>query len=131
MANKWKSISGVPAGLTPDTMLLLSDGSVLIHNTGGAEWWRLTPDGAGQYDSGAWAGPFKMANTRQFFASGVVRDGRVFAIGGEYSDTPAKDTPLAGIFDPLTNTWSAMNKPSAFDAINGDVSACILADGRV
>jgi Abnormal spindle-like microcephaly-assoc'd, ASPM-SPD-2-Hydin/Fungal fucose-specific lectin/Galactose oxidase, central domain len=131
MANKWKSISGVPAGLTPDTMLLLSDGSVLIHNTGGAEWWRLTPDGAGQYDSGAWAGPFKMANTRQFFASGVVRDGRVFAIGGEYSDTPAKDTPLAEIFDPLTNTWSAMNKPSAFDAINGDVSACILADGRV
>jgi hypothetical protein len=130
MANKWKSITGVPAGLTPDTMLLLSDGSVLIHNTGGAEWWRLGPDGAGQYDSGAWTGPFKMANTRQFFASGVVRDGRVFAIGGEYSDA-GNDTPLAEIFDPLTDTWSAMNKPSAFDAINGDVSACILADGRV
>ncbi|WP_197514769.1 choice-of-anchor D domain-containing protein [Mycobacterium sp. 852013-50091_SCH5140682] len=131
MANKWKLISGLPAGLTPDTMLLLSDGSVLVHNTSGAEWWRLTPDGAGQYDTGAWGGPFTMANTRQFFASGVLRDGRVFAIGGEYSDA-GNDTPLAEIFDPLTNTWSSMNKPSpAFDAINGDVSACILADGRV
>ena len=130
MANNWKSITGVPAGLTPDTMLVLSDGSVLVHNTGGAEWWRLRPDGAGKYDSGAWTGPFKMANTRQFFASGVVKDGRVFAIGGEYSDA-GNDTPLAEIFDPLTDTWSAMNKPSAFDQINGDVSACILADGRV
>ncbi len=130
MANKWKSITNVPAGLTPDTMLLLSDGSVLVHNTGGAEWWRLRPDGAGKYDTGTWTGPFKMTNTRQFFASGVVKDGRVFVIGGEYSDA-GNDTPLAEIFDPVTDTWSAMNKPSGFDQINGDVSACILADGRV
>jgi hypothetical protein len=33
MANKWKSISSVRAGLTPDTMLLLTDGTVLVHNT--------------------------------------------------------------------------------------------------
>jgi len=130
VANSWKSITGVPAGLTPDTMLLVSDGSVLVHNTGGAEWWRLKPDGGGKYESGIWTGPFKMANTRQFFASGVVKDGRVFAIGGEYSDA-GSDTPLAEIFDPLIDTWSVLNKPSAFDQINGDVSACILADGRV
>ena len=130
MANNWKSITGVPAGLTPDTMLLLSDGSLLVHNTGGAEWWRLRPDGAGKYDSGTWTGPFKMANTRQFFASGVVKDGRVFVIGGEYSDAGG-DTPLGEIFDPSTDAWSALTKPSAFNQINGDVSACVLADGRV
>jgi hypothetical protein len=33
MANSWKSLTGVPAGLTPDTMLLLSDASVLVHPT--------------------------------------------------------------------------------------------------
>jgi Abnormal spindle-like microcephaly-assoc'd, ASPM-SPD-2-Hydin len=130
MANSWKSITGVPAGLTPETMLLLSDGSVLIHNTGGAEWWRLRPDGGGNYDTGTWTGPFKMANTRQFFASGVLEDGRVFAIGGEYSNA-GNNTPLGEIFDPLTEAWSAINKPAAFNQINGDVSACILADGRV
>jgi Abnormal spindle-like microcephaly-assoc'd, ASPM-SPD-2-Hydin len=133
MANNWKSLSGLPGGLAPDTMLLLSDASVLVHNAGGADWWRLRPDGAGKYESGSWTGPFDMANTRQFFASGVLKDGRVFALGGEYSNagTGAGDTPLGEIFDPLTGTWSAMTKPSAFDGIQGDVSACILADGRV
>lgn len=133
MANNWKAISGVPAGLSPDTMLLLSDGSVLVHHAYGAEWWRLRPGGAGKYDAGSWSGPFKMAHARQFFASGVVQDGRVFVIGGEYLDgssTPA-DSPLAEIFDPQTETWSTLNKPSAYNQINGDASACILADGRV
>ena len=133
MANNWKALSGVPSGLSPDTMLLLSDGSVLAHNAYGAEWWRLRPNGTGKYDAGSWSGPFKMAHARQFFASGVLKDGRVFVIGGEYLDgssTPV-DSPLAEIFDPMTETWSAMNKPSAYDQINGDVSASILADGRV
>ncbi len=133
MANNWKAITGVPAGLSPDTMLLLSDGSVLVHDAYGANWYRLRPDGAGRYDSGSWHGPFAMANARQFFASGVVRDGRVFVIGGEYLDgssTPT-DSPLAEIFDPLTDSWSTLDKPSAFDSIQGDVPACILADGRV
>lgn len=132
MANNWKAISGVPSGLTPDTMLLLSDGSVLVHNAYGAEWWRLRPN-AGKYDAGSWSGPFKMAHARQFFASGVVKDGRVFVIGAEYLDgsSSPSDSPLAEVFDPVTETWSAMTKPSAYDQINGDVSACILADGRV
>ena len=65
MANNWKSISSVPAGLTPDTMLLLTDGTVLVHNkfgpnsgpvTAGWEWYRLTPDNNGNYDTGTWSG---------------------------------------------------------------------------
>ena len=71
-----------------------------------------------------------MANNRQFFASGVLKDGRVFICGGEYSSAGG-DTPLGEIFDPLTDTWSTLVKPSGFSWVNGDVSACILADGRV
>ncbi len=130
MANTWTSLSNLPAGFNPDTMLLLTDGSVLVHNVKGKEWFRLTPDSQGKYESGSWSSAINMANTRQFFASGVLRDGRVFVLGGEYSDAD-DDTPLGEIFDPLTNTWSAMNKPSSFDWVHGDVSACILADGRV
>ena len=57
-------------------------------------------------------------------------DGRVFAIGGEYSDAGGA-TPLGEIFDPVTNTWSALNKPASFSFINSDAVSCILADGRV
>jgi len=130
VTNTWKSLTSVPAGLTPDTMILLTDASVLVHNTSGKEWYRLTPDSSGHYDTGSWSGAFSMANTRQFFASGVLLDGRVFVLGGEYSDA-GDDTPLGEIFDPRTDTWSAMVKPASFSWIMGDVSACILTDGRV
>src|SRR5205823_157370 len=40
-------------------------------------------------------------------------------------------TPLGEIFDPVTNTWSALNKPASFNWINGDACSCVLPDGRV
>jgi hypothetical protein len=131
MASSWKSLGGVPS-FTPDTMLLMTDGSVLVHDTGGKDWYRLNPDGSGKYETAGavWSGPFSMANSRQFYASGVLKDGRVFVLGGEYSSAGG-NTPLGEIFDPQTNTWSAMIKPATFSWIQGDVSACILADGRV
>lgn len=62
----------------------------------------------------------------------VLKDGRVFAIGGEYSDADAHGfTQLGEIFDPQTNIWVTMNKPSSFDWIQGDVASCVLPDGRV
>jgi hypothetical protein len=126
----WKKLTGVPA-FTPDTMLLMTDATVLVHDSGGQDWYRLKPDASGQYDTAGatWSGPFPMANSRQFFASGVLADGRVFALGGEYS-TP-NDSPLGEIFNPLTNLWSPLSKPAAFNWVQGDASACILQDGRV
>jgi hypothetical protein len=132
----WKALTGVP-NFFADTMLLMTDGSVLVHDAsssllGGVNWYRLTPDNKGKYDTAGaiWSGPFPMANARQFWASGVLKDGRVFVIGGEKS-TPA-NTPLAEIFDPQTNTWSPLLKPSPqFDFIQGDACGCILSDGRV
>jgi len=131
MASSWKALSGIPA-FTPDTMLLMTDGTVLIHDAGGKNWYRLKPDSNGQFDTAgvSWSGPFSMANTRQFYASGVLLDGRVFVVGGDYSDV-GNNTPLGEVFDPLTNAWSAMNKPASFNFISGDASGCILDDGRV
>ena len=87
-----------PPGFSSDSMLLLTDGSVLVHNAYGAEWRRLTPDGQGNYTTGSWSPVYAMNNTRQFFASGIMRDGKLFAIGGEYSNA-GNDTPLGEIFD--------------------------------
>jgi hypothetical protein len=134
MAHRWDAVNNIPSGITPDTMVLLSDGDVLVLDSakgfGGKDWYRLHPNDQDDYANGTWSGPFTMANTRQFFASGVLRDGRFFAIGGEVSDDVA-DTPKGEIFDPVANTWSAIVKPSTFDFISGDIAACILADGRV
>jgi hypothetical protein len=125
----------------PDTMILLTDGSVLIHNAESPgpsypprnEWYRFTPDAQGKYETGSWSAPIHMANAREFFSSGVLRDGRVYVIGGELSDDPAatSDSPLGEVFDPPTNQWSPMNKPAAFNWVAGDAAGCILADGRV
>jgi hypothetical protein len=127
----WKSLPGVPS-FAPDTMLLMTDGTILIHDAYGANWYRLAPDSNGRYHTAgvSWSGPFAMANTRQFFGSGIVKDGRVYTVGGEYSSA-GNDTPLGEIFDPLTNAWSAMSKPSGFNWVQGDAISCILQDGRV
>ncbi|MBO0744078.1 MAG: hypothetical protein J2P43_03585, partial [Candidatus Dormibacteraeota bacterium] len=137
MANSWASFGNLPGGLSPDTMFLLTDGSVLVHNAYGKDWYRLTPDGQGNYESGHWSTAINMTNTRQFFASGILRDGRVFAIGGEYSDAGdvGGGTARGEIFDPQASNgvgaWSAIHKPSSFSWINKDAASCILADGRV
>jgi hypothetical protein len=122
-------------------MLLLTDGSVLVHNadgssgagSGGNDWYRLSPNDAGSYRNGSWSGALRMTTERQFFATGVLADGRVFAVGGEYATGfKEDDCALGEIFDPRTNAWSPMHKPSPdYDFIAGDCSAMVLADGRV
>jgi hypothetical protein len=122
-----------------DLMLLLTDGSVLVHNadTGvvanANQWLRLTPDQNGRYETGTWSGELNMQYARQWFASGVLRDGRVFAIGGEYSTDPASpsDAWSGETFDPQTNTWTPISKPAAFEFVRGDCNGSVLADGRV
>jgi hypothetical protein len=152
MAHRWTSLTNLPAlqsgsvAFIPDVMLLLTDGSVLVHQRmnehltppTGMEWFRLTPDASGNYAAGTWSGPFSMSAAREYFSSGVLRDGRVFVMGGEYSTAEppdasgnTQDTATGEVFDPVTNTWSAMNKPAAFFWVRRDAPACILADGRV
>ncbi len=132
MPGKWTTFQAPSSvgSFNADTMLLLSDASVLIHETEGANWLRLTPDDEGSYKSGEWSGLLKMANSRQFFSSGVLKDGRVYALGGEYGSAGG-DGSLGEIFDPQTNEWSELVKPAQFEYIKGDVPGCILADGRV
>lgn len=71
-----------------------------------------------------------MANSREYFSSAVLNDGRVYVIGGEYSSA-GSDTPLGEIFDPGTDMWEPLPKPAEFNFIQGDASAAVLADGRV
>lgn len=132
MANKWNTVKNLPPGFSPDEMILLTDGSVFVHHTDKKDWYVLKPDATGEYTTGSWSRPYSMANGRQYYASGVLRDGRVFVIGGERFNSGGPSSTLGEIFDPVAKTWSAINKPSPdFDYIQGDANGCILADGRV
>jgi len=146
MAN-WPAIS-IPSTTSGaaqgDLMLLLTDGSVLVHNARNSdEWLRLTPGTDGTYESGTWSSTITTTYTRQFFASGVFNDGRAFVVGGEYSNDPNdlnpngttnEFSPSGEVFDPATNSFTLMtstDKPATMNGISGDVPACVLADGRV
>jgi hypothetical protein len=133
MAGNWQSIALPPSGFSAETMLLLTDGTLLVHNAYQADWLRLVPDPQNGYAGGRWQQPSTMANPRGFFASGVLRNGQVYAVGGEVSGQNS-DISQGEVFDPDTNGWTqmtALDKPAAFNFIQGDAASCVLADGRV
>src|SRR5262245_37612049 len=84
------------------TMMLLSDGTVMAQDNGGKNWSRLRPDSFGSYVNGSWSTLAPMHDTRLYYASNVLQDGRVFVAGGEYGT----GTKTAEVYDPLTNVWT-------------------------
>jgi hypothetical protein len=50
---------------------------------------------------------------------------------GDEDSTAGSDTPTGETFDPQTNLWSDISKPSSFDFVRGDCNGSVLADGRV
>lgn len=115
-------------------MLLLTDGTVFCQEdtgdgSGGINWWQLTPDPFGEYVQGTWTMLQPMHQTREYFASAVLADGRVFVAGGEYSNAGSY-TNTAEIYDPVHNTWTPIPAPPGWTSI-GDAPCCVLPDGRV
>jgi hypothetical protein len=66
-----------------------------------------------------------MTDSRGFFPSVVMRDGRVMVAGGEYGT----GDHTAEIYDPVANTWTSV--PNPFNAAFYDCSCVNLPDGRV
>jgi len=75
---------------------------------------------------GAWSAMTPGPNSPQFFASAVLRDGRVFLAGGEYNGSTTQAELLAAeIYDPAANTWSVLSTPAGWTTI-GDASCCAV-----
>ena len=84
-------------------MLLLPDGTVMAANSStSASWYKLKPDIHGSYANGTWTTLTSMHDTRLYYSSDVLTNGRVFVAGGEYGT--GKST--AEVYDPLTDTWT-------------------------
>ena len=146
MAGNWTVLNNQPT-FKVDTMLLLTDGTVLCHELETPNWHRLKPDANGSYLNGTWddggapaplpnnplipaakSGP---TNAPLYFVSAVLRDGTVFTAGGEYNVQSADADILAvQVYDPIGNAWTTIAPPAGWNAI-GDAPSCVLADGRV
>ena len=85
--------------------------------------WKLTPDIHGSYVNGTWTSLAPMHYPRQYFASDVLVDGRVFVAGGEYGQGGI----AAEVYDPINNTWTVVQtKVYAFQ----DAESKLVAGGN-
>jgi len=114
--------------------MLLTDGTVMAQDATYLNmWWKLTPDINGSYLNGTWTqlASLPVAYSPYAGSEAVLADGRVVLIGGEYSG-PDEDFTLTNegaIYDPRTDTWSALAAPPGFNYI-GDSPNTVLPDGR-
>src|SRR3984885_9012084 len=110
----WKLLKhGIPNNAIPETSLLLTDGTVLVHNECSADWYRLKPDRHGSYIKGTWtqAASMQSGYTPLYFASQVLADGRVIVNGGEYINCSRAFSTDGAIYDPVANTWTPVAPP--------------------
>ena len=145
MPGTWKDLANQP-GVSIDTMLLLTDGTVMAHELASPNWHRLTPDANGSYLNGTWAAMPPMPPNSDipasqngpdygpvFFGSAVLRDGTVLVAGGEYNIVypgTEVETYAATRFDPVGGSWTNLVPPAGWGNV-GDVPLCVLEDGRV
>src|SRR5882724_637531 len=125
-----------------DLMLLLSDGTVMAQQSGvSSNWYRLTPDIHGSYINGTWTTLAAMHDARLYFASQVLKDGRVFVAGGEYGSAGlhSPNSSTAEVYDPLANVWTSLpgSEKDFYDSVsktlpNGNVlGAPVYSGGTV
>ncbi len=136
-ASPWTPLVNPPPFGTPGTMLLESDGTVLVHNepdnntvAATNEWWKLTPDANGNYADGTWSQIASMpANYAPlYFGSAILPDGRMIVEGGEYNGENAVWTNQGAIYNPVTNSWRNVPPPHGWTNI-GDAASDVLDDG--
>jgi hypothetical protein len=147
-------------GNGPATALLLTDGSVVMIDICTPNWYRLIPDQFGHYTSGSWSAfavgdnkpiaPMIGSGTTpdgygpEFFASAVLPDGRLIVQGGEAENSannpptvsacpgtgsPA-DSTKGSLYNPFTNTWSAVPPPAGWTQI-GDSPSALLGTNSI
>jgi hypothetical protein len=131
-AQKWQPLKhpGTYSGV--GAMLLLTDGTVLLHEeqSNAQNWYKLTPDNTGSYINGT----IKLIATMPsgyaplFFGSVVLPDGQMIIEGGEYNEGNSAWTTLGAIYNPDKDKWTSVNPPSGWSSI-GDAQATLLNNG--
>ena len=134
-AQHWVPLANQPnVNLGLGNPLLLTDGTVILHEACGPRWLRLVPDPYGSYVNGTWKRIASLPSgyAPLYFGSAVLADGRVMMAGGEYNATNGNCQPVwttkGAIYDPKTNKWTMVAPPPGWTSI-GDAQSVVLADG--
>lgn len=136
----WTPLTNQPTFLANGAAnpILLTDGTVLVQDAGGQDWWRLTPDLTGSYVNGTWTqvASLPAAYSPLYHSSAVLPDGRLIIEGGEYNFFVPTWTNLGAIYDPIANTWTNVDPPPFFGTCCGighqtigDAQSVVLSNG--
>jgi hypothetical protein len=131
LAGGWTPVTQkAPWSNGADTEVLMTDGTVMVHDYCTSNWYALAPDKTGNYINGTWT---KMASLPSsygplYHASAVLADGKLIINGGEYNFCNTAETTLGAIYDPVANTWTSVTPPSGWSQI-GDASSVVLSNG--
>ncbi len=135
----WQTVRPAPVnGLC--NPLLLTDGTVIVHNCDTPDWYKLTPDINGNYATGTWSQIASMPvinDTQyapQYNASAVLPYGRVIVVGGEYNGSNSGVWTNQGAeYEPVSNQWRPVSPPDGgaggWGNI-GDSQSTLLANGN-
>ena len=117
---KWIPITPAPDA-NGGVMIAMSDGSILCKSfSGGAPndvgniWNKLTPDIHGSYANGTWTSVAPMHDTRLYFSSQLLMDGRLYVAGGEYGS----GLYTGEVYNPLTDIWTSTPSPGRVSDAN-------------
>ena len=129
----WTPLTNAPP-FYPGTMLLASDGTVLVHSEpasgGTSAWYKLTPNSKGSYVDGTWSQIASMPSGYDplYFASAILPDGQMIVEGGEYLGGNPVWTNKGAIYNPVNNKWRSVAPPGGWSNI-GDAQSDVLANG--
>ena len=122
---------------TPDQALLLTDGTVMVQNYYGNDWYRLSPDQYGNYANGTWNQIASLPAGYAPFAYGsaVLPNGKVIIEGGEKGifgpncqGPRGLATNCGAIYDPVKNMWTAEPPPDFGDMCGSNGTTwCVIA----
>lgn len=134
---KWKDVANLPFQNGPWNARMQTDGTVIIMDfcTSPNQWYKLTPNKKGKYESGKWSKIATMPSgySPLFFASQTLPDGRMIVNGGEYNAGSGGCgggvwTTKGALYDPVKDSWSSVSPPSGWAQI-GDAQSIILPAG--
>ncbi|MFT3841054.1 MAG: hypothetical protein QM723_28945 [Myxococcaceae bacterium] len=127
VSGSWTTVN---TSFNASQMMLLTDGRILVQNENATDWYFLTPDAKGNYATGTFTAASPMSKARLYYCSAVLKDGRVAVLGGEYTGAAGQtEDGTAEIYDPVSNSWSAMTTPGWANI--GDAPCEVMPDGRL
>jgi hypothetical protein len=116
----------------PGTMTMLPNGSILIQRyVPGDNFFLLSPDGNGSYVNGSFSqNVAPMSTQRLYYSSNLLPNGKLFVLGGEYSNGYVQNWTNTGeIYDTNTNTWSPIATFPDPSGHYGDDPSMLLENG--